>query len=193
MVDATQKALAEPNSFTYLYINALDHAGHNDGVGSEKWLIAMEQIADLIGLLANRLPANTDFYVTADHGMVNVGEKIVLGIDNQLMENISLVGGEPRARHMYIKDGALEETIASWREQLGDTALIYSKSEAISQQLFGADISPESFDRMGDFIAIAKNEMIMIDPSRVPQESAMVGHHGGLTETELAIPLLKVL
>ena len=193
MVDATAHALAEPNSFAYLYINSLDHAGHNDGVGSEKWLLALEQVALLIRSLAERLPKNTDFYVTADHGMVNVGEKIVMGDQNQLMQNISLVGGEPRARHMYVNDGALEETVAYWREFFGERALIYSKKEVLSEQLFGGVVLPDSLDRMGDFIAIAKEELILIDPARVPQESAMVGHHGGITEVELAIPLLKVL
>ena len=46
---------------------------------------------------------------------------------------------------------------------------------------------------MGDFMAIAADEVILIDPTRIPQESAMVGHHGGVTETETAIPLLKFL
>ena len=193
MVSATVAALAEPNSFTYLYINALDHAGHNDGVGSEKWLLALEQVADLIRVLAEKLPRNTDFYVTADHGMVNVGEKIILGVENQLMQNISLVGGEPRARHMYVNDGPIEETVAYWREYLGDRALIFSKSEALSNELFGGFVSADSFDRMGDLIAIAKNDLILIDPARIPQESAMIGHHGGITGDELAIPLLKVL
>lgn len=111
MVSSAALALAEPYSFTYLYINGLDHAGHNDGVGSDKWVAALGQVAELITKLVDRLPKNTDLYVTADHGMVNVGEKIVLGQENDLMQNISLVGGEPRARHMYVVDGALEETV----------------------------------------------------------------------------------
>jgi predicted AlkP superfamily pyrophosphatase or phosphodiesterase len=193
MVEATAIALAEPNSFTYLYINALDHAGHNDGVGSEKWLIALGQVAELISSLVTKLPRNTDLYVTADHGMVNVGEKIVLGKDNELMQNITLVGGEARARHMYVAPGALDETVAIWRELLGVRATIYTKDELIEAQLFGAVLSQDSFERMGDFIAIAHDEMILIDPSRAAQESAMVGHHGGVTKSETAIPLLKFL
>ena len=193
MVAATAQALSEPNSFAYLYINALDHAGHNDGVGSEKWLLALTQVSELITKLRDRLPKNTDLYVTADHGMVNVGEKIVLGVENDLMQNISLVGGEPRARHMYVADGALEETVIQWREFLGDKARVLSKAEAISEGLFGPEVSTDSFDRMGDFVAIAESDVILIDPSRVPQESAMVGHHGGATEIESAIPLLKFL
>ena len=193
MVAAAAIALAEPYSFSYLYINALDHAGHNDGVGSDKWIAALGQVAELISSLVERLPKNTDLYVTADHGMVNVGEKIVLGVENDLMQNITLVGGEPRARHMYVQEGAVEETVQQWREYLGPRATIYSKDEVIASQLFGLDISADSFDRMGDFMAVANGEMILIDPTRIPQESAMVGHHGGLTETELVIPLLKYL
>jgi hypothetical protein len=43
---------------------------------------------------------------------------------------------------------------------------------------------------MGDLIAIAKGQMILVDPSRIKEESKMVGHHGGLEEIEVAIPLL---
>ena len=193
MVAEAAKALAEPNSFAYLYINALDHAGHNDGVGSDKWLTALGQVAQLIGSLRDRLPRNTDLYITADHGMVNVGEKIVLGVDNALMQNITLVGGEPRARHMYVADGALDETLAQWREYLGERAVVHSKSEAIIAGYFGSEISEDSFARMGDLVVIAKNEVILIDPSRIAQESAMVGHHGGVTDSETVIPLLKFL
>jgi hypothetical protein len=124
---------------------------------------------------------------------VNVGEQIVLGQENDLMRNISLVGGEPRARHMYVEEGALAETVAQWREFLGERARVLTKDEAIAAGLFGAIISPESFDRMGDFVAIAESDVILIDPTRVPQESSMVGHHGGNTEIESAIPLLKFL
>jgi Type I phosphodiesterase / nucleotide pyrophosphatase len=193
MVEAATKALAEPNSFTYLYINALDHAGHNDGVGSEKWLTALSQVADLIGKLREHLPRNTDLYITADHGMVNVGEKIILGVENNLMENITLVGGEPRARHMYVREGALDETAALWREFLGDRAVVHSKSEVIEAGYFGSQISEDSFDRMGDLVVVASNEVILIDPTRIAQESAMVGHHGGITDSETVIPLLKFL
>ena len=63
----------------------------------------------------------------------------------------------------------------------------------VANQTFGAVVSQDSFERMGDFMAIANTEVILIDPSRIPQESSMVGHHGGVTEMESAIPLLKFL
>ena len=193
MVESVVQSLQAARAFTYVYINALDHAGHNDGVGSEKWLAALGQVAHLIEKLANSIPQNSTLLVTADHGMVNVGEKVILGRDNPLLDQVTLVGGEPRARHMYVQDGSLEEVVGRWREFLGSRAQILTKSEIIQSGLFGEVISPESYERMGDFVAIAKSDVILIDPTRIPQESAMVGHHGGLTEIERAIPLLNFL
>ena len=126
--------------------------------------------------------------------MINVQgaqDKVVLGLDNSLMENVTLLGGEPRARHVYLTEGSVDETVAMWRVFFGERAAIYSKSEAISAGLFGAQVSLDSNERMGDLIAIANGELILIDPERVKPESEMVGHHGGLTQTEVAIPLFS--
>jgi hypothetical protein len=43
---------------------------------------------------------------------------------------------------------------------------------------------------MGDVIAIAHGEMILIEAERQTQEGAMVGHHGGATDIESFVPLL---
>ena len=32
--------------------------------------------------------------------------------------------------------------------------------------------------------------MILVDPTRIDKEGAMIGHHGGLSEDESLIPLL---
>jgi hypothetical protein len=45
---------------------------------------------------------------------------------------------------------------------------------------------------MGDLIAIPSDDLILIDPARVKEESSMVGHHGGTTDIEVEIPLLLV-
>ena len=190
LVTETVEALKKTPSFVYLYVNELDVAGHSDGVGSEKWLIALSVVAELITGLRDRLPKGTRLWVTADHGMINVGEKIILGQDNNLMKNVTLVGGEPRARHMYVTAGAINETVAIWRETLGNKVEVFSRDEAIAAKLFGAVTSLDSSERMGDFIAIAKAEAIFIDPGRIKEESKMVGHHGGMGTAEVDIPLL---
>ena len=190
IIQSTVEAMKPGSSFSYVYINHLDSAGHDEGVGSEKWLIALATVSELITGLRNRLPAGTRLWVTADHGMINVGEKIILGQDNNLMNNVTLVGGEPRARHIYLREGATAETVEMWRETLGAKADVFSRDEVIAAELFGPQVSLDSSERMGDLIAIAKGEMILVDPTRIKEESKMVGHHGGLEEREVAIPLL---
>lgn len=192
MVEGAVVSLKKSPSFAYVYLNNLDHAGHEFGVGSEKWSAALAIVADLITRLSECLPVGTRIWVTADHGMVNAGEKVILGVENSLMHNISLLGGEPRARHLYVKEGAQKETISQWREFFGNRVLILDKEEIAMSDLFGANISLESHERMGDFIAIPQDELILIDPLRISQESSMVGHHGGLSAAEVDLPLLSL-
>ncbi len=193
LVSETVRALAEPNSFAYLYTNIVDNAGHNFGVGSEQWLVALKTVADLITRLCNELPRNTSFYITADHGMVNAGHKVILGQENQLMNDVTLVGGEPRMRHIYLTPGSIAERVGQWRSELGETALVYSKSEAIELGLFGETVSEESAARIGDLIAIAQGDLVLIDPTRIEKESAIIGQHGGVTAIESEIPLLRAV
>ena len=190
MATAVALALKPQPSFVYTYLNTLDAAGHSDGVGSDKWLTALAQIAEFVTKVKELVPSGTRIWITSDHGMVNSTEQLILGQDNKLLENVTLIGGEPRARHIYIKDGAATETLLQWREFLGDKAAVISRAEAISSGLFGPVVSEDSAERMGDLIAIPNNDLILVDPARVREETSMVGHHGGVTDIEVAIPLL---
>jgi hypothetical protein len=122
--------------------------------------------------------------------MVNSTAQSILGQDNQLLTNVSLIGGEPRARHIYIKPGAEAETISQWREFYRDQVQVLSKAEAVAKKLFGDVVSEDSLERMGDLIAIPNDDLILVDPARIREETGMVGHHGGVTDIEVKIPLL---
>ena len=190
MATAVSAALKPQPSFVYTYLNTLDSAGHSDGVGSDKWLTALQQVSEFITKVKQLAPAGTRIWVTSDHGMVNSTEQVILGQDNKLLENVTLIGGEPRARHIYIKEGAASETIAQWQEFFGNKAKVLSKESAIKDGLFGPVVTEDSHDRLGDLIAIANNDLILVDPARVREETSMVGHHGGVTDIEVEIPLL---
>ena len=190
MATAVALALKPQPSFVYTYLNTLDSAGHSDGVGSDKWLTALQQVSEFITKVKQLAPAGTRIWVTSDHGMVNSTEQVIVGQDNKLLENVTLIGGEPRARHIYIKEGAESETIIQWQEFFGNRARVLSKDTAIKDGLFGPVVTEDSHDRLGDLIAIANNDLILVDPARVREESSMVGHHGGVTDIEVEIPLL---
>ena len=193
LISETKLALHKAPSFVYLYVNYLDTAGHSDGVGSEKWIAALSMIDQMVSQLMKEVPKGTRIWVTSDHGMINVEEKIVIGLDNPLMQGVSVVAGEPRARHLYLDSDsptARAETASLWQEYLQDKALVLTREQAISSNLFGSEVSADALDRMGEVIAIARGGLVLLDADRVEKEGAMVGHHGADSDIESQVGLL---
>ena len=193
LISETKAALQATPSFVYLYVNDLDTAGHSDGVGSDKWLAALTMIDQMVSSLMKEVPKGTRIWVTSDHGMMNVEEKIVIGQDNPLLQGVSVIAGEPRARHIYLDSDSLiarTETASLWQEYLQEKALVLTREQAISNNLFGTDVSPDAFDRMGEIIAITRGGVVLLDAQRADIEGAMVGHHGSDSDIESQVGLL---
>ena len=193
LVSETKLALQKTPSFVYLYVNDLDTAGHLDGVGSDKWIAALSAIDQMVSQLMKEVPKGTRIWVTSDHGMINVEEMIVLGQDNPLLTGVNVVAGEPRARHIYLTEDSVQARVDAagiWQQYLQDKALVLTREEAISSELFGAALSADSIDRMGEVIAIARGGLILVEAERVDKEGAMVGHHGADSDIESQVGLL---
>ena len=193
LVSETKQALQKTPSFVYLYVNDLDNAGHSDGVGSDKWIAALSAIDQMVSQLMKEVPKGTRIWVTSDHGMINVEEKIIIGRDNPLLTGVSVIAGEPRARHLYLENDSEQARIdvaSLWQKYLEEKALVLTREEAISSNLFGAQLSVDAVDRMGEVIAVARGGLVLLDPERADKEGAMVGHHGGDSEIESQVGLL---
>ena len=197
LVGETVAALSKTPSFVYLYVNDLDAAGHSDGVGSDKWIAALAQIDAMVGQLLEKLAKGVRIWITADHGMINVGEKVVMGLDNNLLDGIATVAGEPRTRHLYLPQDAdlapRSEIISRWEEALGEKVKLFTRESAIASGLFGQKVTLDAAERIGDIVAIAQGDLVLLDPTRADKEGAMVGHHGGDSAIESTVPLLNAL
>lgn len=196
LINETIAALSKSPSFVYLYVNELDSAGHSDGVGSDKWLAALSNIDAMVANLLVALPKGVRLSITADHGMINVGEKIVMGRDNSLLTNVEIIAGEARMRHLYLTDSESQsmrsDLISLWQSEVGDKVKMYSRESAITAGLFGLDVSLDAAERIGDVIAIAQSDVVLLDPERADKEGSMVGHHGGDSDIESSVPLLQI-
>lgn len=195
LVAETVRAVSHSPSFVYLYVNDLDSAGHSDGVGSEKWLAALRGIDQLVEQLIEKLPIGARIWVTADHGMINVQEKIVMGRENSLLIDVATIAGEPRMRHLYLateSEKAAQEVISRWESELGKKVTLFTRHNAIAAGLFGDEVSQDAADRIGDVIAIAQENLVLLDPERADKEGEMIGHHGGDSEIESSVPLILV-
>lgn len=179
------------------YHGDLDGAGHRFGVSSPAWVYQLAHVDKLAEQIASSLPYGAVMYVTADHGMVNVGPDDRIDADAPefaaLREGVALLGGEPRARHVYAKPGAAADVLAAWRDVLGERAWVVSRDEAIKDGWFGpagVGVEDQFAARIGDVIAACSGTYAVIASKAEPLESSLVGMHGSLTPAEQLVPML---
>ncbi|MGH3675165.1 MAG: alkaline phosphatase family protein [Mycobacterium sp.] len=186
-----QGAVAD-GGFCYGYHSELDLVGHLHGPGSPAWRMQLRQIDRLVESVVDGLPPGGLLAVVADHGMVAVESKDVVDVDDcePMLDGVQAIGGEPRARHVYVADGALDTVLATWREMLADRAWVVSREEAIAAGWFGDRVRDEVRPRIGDVVAAARSSAAVVRRSVEPLESSLVGHHGSVTDAEQRIPLL---
>ncbi len=193
-------ALAESDRTLVLaYYGALDSGGHEYGVGSPAWVFQLSHVDRMAEQLATSLPHGTVMYLTADHGMVNVGPDDRIDLDGSasgLRDGVALIGGEPRVRHVYTHPGAAADVLATWRETLGEHAWVVSREEALKHGWFGppgeSGADEAMTARIGDVVAACAGTCAIVTPSAEPFGSALVGMHGSLTQAEQLVPMLAV-
>jgi hypothetical protein len=142
----------------------------------------------LVGQIAEALPSGAVAIVTSDHGMVNCDERITIDDDPMLSAGIARVAGEPRMRHVYVRDGATSEVVAAWRDRLAGRVDIRTREELIDSGLLG-DVDVDIADRIGDFVAISRGTTLLAS-SFDTRVSALLGQHGALTDDEMRIPAI---
>jgi Type I phosphodiesterase / nucleotide pyrophosphatase len=185
-------ALAEHSrAYVTVYHGDLDATGHVFGVGSDAWFKQLTHVDKLAEHIAGSLPPDTVLYITADHGMVDVdaGDRIDIDAEPALRAGVAVLGGEPRARHVYARPGAAQDVLATWRDLLGDRAWVLPREEAIKEGWFGP-VDPALTERIGDVIAAPAGATALVATQAEPRESALYGMHGSLTPSDQLIPAL---
>ncbi|HWJ10553.1 MAG TPA: alkaline phosphatase family protein, partial [Nocardioides sp.] len=193
---AAEQLAAGDRSLVYTYYSELDGAGHRYGVASDTWRGQLMYVDRLAQRLAEQLPPRSALYVTADHGMVDVPfddeHRIDFDTDWELRAGVALLGGEGRARHVYAVPGAENDVLTVWREVLGEQFWVASRDEAIAAGWFGPHVDERVYPRLGDVVAAAHDDVLIIASEREPKESSLVGNHGSMTPAEQLVPLLEV-
>ncbi|MEZ5190941.1 MAG: alkaline phosphatase family protein [Schumannella sp.] len=186
-----RRMLAEPGpALIYLYVAELDVEGHARGVGSPRWLAALEELDAQTGGLVREMGERQGMLVTADHGMTRVppeGQRIVLP---ELLAGVRQVAGEPRCLHLHLEPGIEADAVAaSWREAEGPRAWVATRDEAIGAGWFG-ETDPAVRPRIGDVLVAARTGFAYyVDADDTGRR--MVGQHGSFGPEEQEIPLLR--
>jgi len=185
-------ANARPPALTYLYWPDLDRIGHVHGPGSAPWRAEIAAIDAFIERIVNTMMKNPNadvgVVVTSDHGMVACPPERRIHLDShpELAADVTLVAGDPRARHIYTRPGAAADTVARWRTVLGSDFEVLSRTELIEGHLF-PDLDPDFMDRLGDFMVIARTDALLASKTDT-RTSSFLGQHGSITAAEMHIP-----
>ncbi|MEU4647157.1 alkaline phosphatase family protein [Nocardia fluminea] len=188
LVDGVLTALTSaPKTLVYTYHSELDTTGHARGPASRAWRFELANVDRIAAEIAARMPARSALIVTADHGMVELRERIDFDTHPFLPHNVAALGGEPRARHVYTDSPAA--VADTWRDVLGSGFSVRTRDEAIEAGWFGPVVTRDAAARIGDLVVIASGDGGVVRSGAEPMQSMMVGHHGSLTAAELRVPL----
>ncbi len=168
----------------YAYYDGVDKVAHEYGIGSEyraELAFADRMVADLVAAL----PSGTTLMVTADHGQLDCGDRL-LPIDPDVVSMTELLSGEARFRWLHAA-GGVDELLAAAEEAHGRQAWIFSRDELFDDGWFGRSISSDVAGRLGD-VAMLPFEPIGFDDPDDTGPMDLIGRHGSATSEEMLVP-----
>lgn len=190
LVAAAEHAVRQgERSLVTVYHSELDSTGHRYGSRSAAWRHHLAFVDLLAYRLAESMPPDAALYVTADHGMTDPVTRVDVDDEPDLRAGVALLGGEPRARHVYAAPGAAPSVLAAWGERFAGQAWVMSREEAVAAGLFGP-VTAEMAARVGDVVAVPYADVAIVATRAEPVESALIGMHGSLVPAEQLVPLL---
>ncbi len=194
IVNGVTEALAprtRRHRFVYAYWPDLDLTGHLAGPGSEPWLQTLQVADQLVADLVTDLPQHAELVVTGDHGMIQADMRFDIDTIDGMLAGVQAVAGEMRAREVYVRTGARDDVLQTWRAILHDDAHVAPREQVLDEQWFGPEVTDVVAERIGDVVAVARGAAILTRTLSEPQlETEMLGHHGAWTAAEQLVPLL---
>lgn len=179
--------------FVYVYWSEIDHAGHAYGCHSPEWFAEVEDFDRALGQFLREMPAGVPVFLTADHGMTNVGVRLDLAETPALAEGVAAIAGEGRCIHLHCPPESTpadqEKVLERWQDILGDIARVVPARETANYLGAGAG------NRLigAGMVFLTDAETVIVDSrTQSPRSIALTGVHGSITPAEMLIPLIRL-
>ena len=173
--------------FVYAYYDGIDKVAHEYGL-REHYDAELAFVDRLVGDVLAVLPAGAALVVTADHGQVDVGDRIVAP-DPEVLGHVRQQSGEGRFRWLHALPGHEHALAEAARACHGEQAWVRTLAEVEMEGWFGSTISDAARVRLGDVALVAREDISFSDPAD-SGVFELVGRHGSLTPAEMRVPLL---
>ena len=184
------RAQAEAGApLVYAYYPGVDTVAHEFGLDDDRYRAELGFADRLVGWLLDALPAHATLLVTADHGQAQVGPEG--WVDLPTVAGLAPIqAGDGRFRHLHARPGGAADLLAAAREEVGERAWVFTRSELIDGGWLGPGRpTPAAGARIGDVVLAARDGWAFVDPA-LRREADLVSAHGSLTEGEMLVPLL---
>lgn len=189
---------SKAHMFLYAYWGIVDTLTHRFSLTDERIAYQFDDFSNMIKtVLLNGLSTNarkdTLLILTADHGSVYTPQypQFDLASHPDLYAMLRIQPTcENRLAFLYLRPG-MQQAVRDYFDSAwpGKFMLLESKV-AIEAGLFGpGPITPKLADRMGDLVAIARQDAYLW---WAPKPNLMLGRHGGLHPDEMLIPFFAL-
>ena len=175
--------------FVYCYYGGIDKIAHERGFGA--YYDAELRASDaLVATIIDTLPEGTALVITADHGQVHVGDRIIKP-SAELLANVHLQSGEGRFRWLHTVKGTTDSVVETARAEVGDVAWVMTREQTLDEGWFGPGMPPAVRSRLGD-VALVAREPVSFYEAADSGPFELVCRHGSLTSAEVLVPILAV-
>ncbi len=178
------------------YWSAIDTLSHTYGPSSDTITAEIDNLGysfekEFLLRLSSSTRDGTLFLLAADHGQLDAPppRAVFLNAHPELRDQLVMdYAGEPRAAYLYCRNGKVDAVRDYIENKLANKFFVLDSQLALDAGLFGSGIlSPEVRYRIGDLIALPRENYFMWDRTEEPK---MQGRHGGLAEEEMFVPLI---
>ena len=190
---ASQLLQAKEQKIIYLYVPELDQIAHAYGVTSNRWLEAVEELDSLVSQFSSNLRDKRGLIITADHGVLDVPYERHFYFDEIIPEDaVHFIGGDTRGLTVYLRDQTRTEY---WIERLtatlSNSCYVFRPEDLVANGYLSS--LGERPEIVPDIWIVAKSEIALFHRTFARKRSlSNIGHHGGFTDQELSIPLIKI-
>lgn len=187
LVTEVRRLLGAGEPFVYAYYDGVDKVAHEYGLGDhyDAELAAADR---LVADITSVLPAGAALVVTADHGQVHVGDRIV-ELHRDLVPHIAYQSGEGRFRWLHARSGRGAALLEAAQAHHADDAWVVTRDETVEGGWWGPKVTDAARQRLGD-VALVAREPVSFHDEADSGPFVLVGRHGSLTSAEMRVPCL---
>ena len=181
--------------YIYAYYPELDSLSHHYGSDSRQAQRALAEVdAGFAQLLRNVRGSNSWLVVTADHGFIDSPPRRVITLDDHPLLAALLqrpLCGERRVAYCYVAGKDRPAFEAYVRRHLARAVHLHASAHLVAAGWFGPPPwHPRLHSRIGDYTLLMKDNWTIKDWLPGERHFAMLGVHGGISASEMRIPLI---